>query len=177
MFAGILWKLICDDVHDFEFDENFEVITPFPLHEMPTDVIDDLSTDQAYAYRIVKMITTGVIDHDLIKLKIGNVNHSRWLTTGNRYCRLWISKHGLRGDNLKKLRVIIIFLVGDYFFMWFVIKSSPRITSGPHHKLHEIRLVQAMKGKDERSKEVKDLVKKFVAKGAWPHIWSTFSAF
>ena len=63
--------------------------------------------------------------------------------------------------------VIIIFLVGDYFFIWFVIKSSPRITSGPHHKLHEIRLVQAMKGKDERSKKVRDLVKKFVAKGAW----------
>ena len=66
-------------------DGHFSVIS--------ADVVDD----QCYAYRILKMITTGVFDHDLLQLKIGEVSHSRWLTTGNRFARQWVSKHGFKG--------------------------------------------------------------------------------
>ena len=113
------------------------------------------------------MISTGVVDHDLLQLKIGEVSHSRWLTTGNRFGRLWVFKHGFKGAILKTLRVIVVFLIGHYFSMWFVIKSTPCITAGPHHKLKEIQLIAKMKGKDERSRKVKSIAMKFVEKGAW----------
>ena len=48
-------------------------------------VIDDLSTDQYYAYGICWGVITGNID-DLAFLEIGPINHSCWLTA----CRiLW----------------------------------------------------------------------------------------
>ena len=71
--------MIDDDVHEFEFNEKFQVIeTPFPLREMPPHVINDLSTDQNYSYRVARMLITGEIDWDLIHLMIGKLTHSRW---------------------------------------------------------------------------------------------------
>ena len=113
------------------------------------------------------MITTGIIDEDLLQLRIGEVNHSRWCNTGSRFGRLWVSDHGLVGDDLKDLRVIVEFVVNFYFFMWFEIKTDSSIVSGPYHKLKEIQLLQRMKGKDKRSKKVKEIAMKFVEKGAW----------
>ena len=134
---------------------------------MPSDVINDLSSDQRYAYRLVKMITTGVIDWELIELAIGKVNHCRWLTTGSRFGRLYISKHGLVGDPLKNLRAITEFEMTHYFPMFFEIKADSSIIKGPHHKLREIQILQRMKGKDVRSKKVKEIAMKFIEKGAW----------
>ena len=45
---------------------------------MPPEVVHDLSS-------ITKMITTGVVDEDLLQHKIGKVDHLRWLSTGNRF--------------------------------------------------------------------------------------------
>ena len=168
IFQGPLGKLICEDVWDLEFDENFQVITPpFPLRELPAEVVNDLSTDHAYAYRLVKMITTGVIDWDLVQLKIGIVSHCRWSTTGSRFGRLYISKHGLVGNDLKNLRTIVEFDVIFYFPMFFEIKANYSIVAGPHHKLKEIQILRTMNGKDVRSKKVKEIAMKFVEKGAW----------
>ena len=50
-FAGPLGKLICGEVHKLEFDPAFKSISPpFPLRELPAEVVNDLSTDQHYAY-------------------------------------------------------------------------------------------------------------------------------
>ena len=117
--------MICEDVWEFEFDEKFRVIdAPFPLREMPTEVINDLSGEQCYAYRMGKMITTGVVDWDLLLLIIGQVQHSRWLITANRLCRLWVLKHGLTGENFQILRAIVTYIVSDYYYMWFEIKAD-----------------------------------------------------
>ena len=70
---------------------------------MPPEVVHDLSS-------ITKMITTGVVDEDLLQHKIGEVDHLRWLNTGNRFKRLWVSDYGLAGDDLRNLRVIVQFL-------------------------------------------------------------------
>ena len=168
IILGPLGKLICQDVHNFEFDENFEPIEiPFPLREMPSDVINDLSTDQRYAYRLVKMITTGVIDWELLEYVIGIVSHCRWLTTGSRFGRLYISKHGLVGDPLKNLRAIVGYEMTTYFPMFFEIKADSSIIRGPYHKLKEVEILRRMKGKDARSKKVKEIAMKFAEKGAW----------
>ena len=120
------------------------ITPPFPLRELPPDVVDDLSTDQVYAYRLAKMITTGIIDWDLLQLTIGKVNHCRWLTTGSRYGRLYISKHGLVGNDRKNLRAIVEFDVIFYFPMFFEIKadstyfgSPPQTQGDPNSSDHE----------------------------------------
>ena len=134
---------------------------------MPPHVINDLSGDQRYAYRITKMITTGVVDEDLLQLRVADSCPSRWLTTGNRLGRLWVSKHGLTGKEFKMLFLIVEWVVNAYFFMWFEIKIDSSIISGPYHKLKEVKLIQGMKRKDEGSRKVKDIAKKFIEKGAW----------
>ena len=83
-----------------------------PLIKMPEEVIQDLSTDQHYGYKIVCAIRDGVFPSNLALLEIGPVNYSHWLTTANRLLRLWLSKLGLEGKILKKLLVIVKFIIG-----------------------------------------------------------------
>ena len=106
-WSGDIGKLL-DQATDIEIEPDFEKIdfgdTVKPL---PSDVVQDLSTDQAYAYKIRPAIKNGVVSDMLANLQIGPVNHSRWLTTACRLCRLWVSKHGLKGRVLKNLRWIM----------------------------------------------------------------------
>ena len=118
-------------------------------------------------YRMGKMITTGVVDRDLLLLIIGQVQHSRWLITANRLCRLWVSKHGLTGENFLILRAIVTYIVCDYYYMWFEIKADSSLIAGPRHKLKEIELINKLKGRDEKSKQMKEIAKYYVEKGAW----------
>ena len=58
------------------------------LISLSPEVVEDLSSDQFYAYNIVEGIRAGVISNDLAMLEIGLVNHARWLTTPNHICLL-----------------------------------------------------------------------------------------
>ena len=91
----------------------------------------------------------------------------RLLTTGNCFERLWVSKLGLKGKDLKKLWVIVFFTSNFYFPLWSEVKADSSIVRGPHHKLREIQLLQKMKGKEEWSRKVKGIAMKFIEKGAW----------
>src|SRR6218665_1135084 len=93
-----------------------------PLLQLSDDVVKDLSTNQAYGYRITQAIKTGELPADLALLKIGPVSHSRWLTTANRFCRIYVSKHGLSGKTLINLRLIVEYIVGIYYPCLFNIK-------------------------------------------------------
>ena len=59
-----------------------------PPFELEDDVIDNLSTDQKYGYRIVMAIRAGVVSVVLANMDIGPICHSRWLTFANRVCRM-----------------------------------------------------------------------------------------
>ena len=65
--------MITREVQDLEFNPNFRKIDPiFPLRELLSHVVLDLSADQRYAYRIAKMITTGIVDEDLLQLRVAD---------------------------------------------------------------------------------------------------------
>ena len=83
-----------------------------PFITLTDNVIKDLSTNQFYGYKIVSSNRSGNIPKDSALLEIGPVNHSRWLTTANILCRIWVSKHELEGKNLKNLELILEFIVG-----------------------------------------------------------------
>ena len=107
-------------VVSLEINPKFKPITVVdPLIELKEDVIGDLSTDQKYGYVMVNAIRTGVLSVDLANMDIGPVNHSRWLTTANRFMRLYVSKHGFKGKNLTNLKLIVEFIVGVYYTLWF----------------------------------------------------------
>ena len=108
------------------------------------------------------MIHTEEVDEDLLELKTGAVDHLHLVTTGNRIERAWVSKYGLKGKALQVFRVIMVFVSNFYFPMWVEIKADSSIVQGPYHKL-----LQKMKGEDERSRKVKEIAMKFVEKGAW----------
>ena len=62
----------------------------FPI--LPSEIIDDLSTDQYYGYRLCWAIITGEVDEDLSHLEIGPLNHSRWFTLACRLLRFYVSQ-------------------------------------------------------------------------------------
>ena len=58
-FSGILGKTACGEVHLFSVNPHFNPtdIGEPPL-EMPEKIVKDLSTDQKYLYKIIKIIRT-----------------------------------------------------------------------------------------------------------------------
>ena len=121
-WSGPLGKLL-NNATDLEINPGYMKVCESapPLIYLSPDIIKDLSTDQSYAYQIVTSIKTGVLPKRLSLLEIGPVCHSRWLTTALRFCRIWVSKHGI-GENLNKLRLIVEYIVGVYVPNWFNIK-------------------------------------------------------
>ncbi|KAG0693618.1 hypothetical protein GWK47_027440 [Chionoecetes opilio] len=75
--SGPIGKLL-DSATDFEINPNFTRISVGPpLIKLPNKVIQDLSTDQHYGYKIVCAVRDGVLPGGLALLEIGPVNHSR----------------------------------------------------------------------------------------------------
>ena len=106
-------------------------------------------------------IKTGKVPESLAQSEIGPVNHSRWLTTGTRICRIYVSQHGLSKENTKKLKIIVDFIIGVYIPNWFNIKVNHSWTEGPRHVLHQLELLRS------QSKAVVEIVKDTVNRGAW----------
>ena len=52
--------------------------------------VQDLSTDQKYLHEVCTTVINGQCPQDLSLRNPGAINHSRWLTTGNRILRLYI---------------------------------------------------------------------------------------
>ena len=129
--------------------------------ELEVDVIGDQSTDQKYGYMMVNAIRTGVVSVDLANMDIGPVNHSRWLTTANRFMRLYVSKHGFKGKNLTNLKLIVEFIVGVYYPLWFEAKVKNNFTEGPKLVLKQLELVRL------QNKKVRDLVAPHIKRSAW----------
>ncbi|QQP41163.1 Uncharacterized protein FKW44_015445 [Caligus rogercresseyi] len=149
-------------VANLDINPNFNCICVGPpLIKLPDEVIQDLSTDQHYGYKIVCAVREGVLPAKLALLEIGPVNHSRWLTTANRFLRLWVSKHGLRGKNLKNLQLIVEFIIGVYYPCWFNAKVKHCWIKGPRHILFQLDCLKSQK------KEVLDLVMPTVRRSAW----------
>ena len=110
------------------------------------------------------MIITGELDYEVLKQVISPVNHSRWLTTACRKCRIWVSKHGLRKNSksYKSLKMIVSCIVSIYTPMWFKIKCKPNIINGPDHMLTYVMLVNK-----HCSAEVKAVVEPVMQRRAW----------
>ena len=95
-------------------------------------------------------------------MAIGNVSHSRWLTTANRFLKMWVSLHTFKGKNLKNLESIVEFIIKVYYTMWFNIKVAHKVVDGPRHVLMQMELV-----KEISQKNVKNIVTPRVESTVW----------
>ena len=146
-FMGPLGQAL-DQVEDMLYNSKFKVIKAGPdFPDLSQEVIDDLSTDQQYGYRMILAIGTGSVPKDLFLLAIGNVSHSRWLTTANRFLKMWVSLHTFKGKNLKNLESIVEFIIKVYYTMWFNIKVAHKVVDGPRHVLMQMELVKEISQK------------------------------
>lgn len=161
-FSGPLGKLL-PKVTQLPIKENINaLLIGEGLINLPTEVINDLSADQYYGYRMVHAIQSGIIPKDLVFLEVGPICHSRWLTTANRFLRLWISVHGLADEAvITNLKRIIEFIMGVYYPMWFRIKVQNDWLNGPRHVLTQLRLLR------HQNEIVRNIVTPYVKTSCW----------
>ena len=74
---------------------------------------------------------------------------------------MWVSKHGLKGNNLQNLQLIVEYIVGVYYPCWFRIKVKHSWVEGPHHILFQLRMLRS------QNKIVTEAVMKTVKRSAW----------
>ena len=108
------------------------------MHQLPEDIVNDLSSDQKFLYQITKAVRSGSAPQKLYGTKIGLMDHSRWVTLANRILRLYISDHSLTGLAMKNLETLVTFIVVHYAPMWFEIKCEPLYKNGPKHVLTSV---------------------------------------
>lgn len=98
-----------------------------PLAQLPVEVYKKMSNDQRYLYRIVNSLRTGHFSNDLRRLKIGALNHSRWVTTASRICLLYASTE----KPSETLKILTSYIVNVYAPTWFQIKKNELAIDGP----------------------------------------------
>ena len=139
-FSGPLGKAL-EKVSTLELNPAFEsIVTSEDLPPMPDEVAKDLSTDQKHSFKLWNAIRTGIVSVELDSLACGKIDHARWLTTANRFLVLWTKKHGFEEENLENLQMIVMWIVGSYFPMWFHMKIHHHWINGHKHLLQQIVL-------------------------------------
>ena len=125
-FSGPIGKSLNGEVSSWPVAAHFKSIPNPHFVKLPVSVIEDLSADQHYAYKICSAVIEGVVDSDLQYLKVGPIVHSRWLTLGCRILRYYISM-----DNpSSNLEILAQFCLQVYFPSWGEIKSNSQLTRG-----------------------------------------------
>ena len=115
----LLQQFLSFKVVDFK-----RIINPhFPC--IPPDVVQNLSTDQYYGYRMAMAVILGEVDEDLALLEVGEIFHARWLTLACRILRYYVSVKK-PSSNLNK--VLAEFVIKIYFPSWFEIKYKNKVT-------------------------------------------------
>ena len=82
-FSGPVRKSLKGCVSEWGIAEFVAISSP-DLPILSEDLVDSLSSDQYYAYKMCTDITKGNVEADLALLEIGPVVHLRWLTLASR---------------------------------------------------------------------------------------------
>ena len=140
-FTGPLGKLLmqADTMPIVKFD---------PIPSEPLSVVpNELSTDQKYLFRMYEAVSIGTVSESLAVRDPGNVCHSRWLTTANRFLRLYVST-ATPSENLK---TIVQYIMKCYAPAWLFMKFHKSIVHGSRNMYGLVKRCQAL---DEESKRI-----------------------
>ena len=84
-FTGKIGKLL-NKVEELEYNPNFLPIgvDEEDLIQLPESVLKNMSRDSQVCYKLCKAIKAGKLPEELRDIKLGEINHARWLTTQGR---------------------------------------------------------------------------------------------
>ena len=122
-FEGPIEKKLRGVVSDWPIAQFKSIPNPY-FPEVPQQMLNDLSRDQYYSYRICTAVMTGLVENDLQYLEIAPIVHSRWLTLGCRILRLYVSLV----DPPSALMLLAEYCIKVYFPTWFDIKRNNKLT-------------------------------------------------
>ena len=111
-------------------------VNNFP--KLASDILQDLSWDQKYLYRICTAIIAGKVSADLAALEPGPPCTSRWNTTWSRICRLYVATATPSYQLLRLTHIIVTFSAP----MWFHIKCNPKAIQGSLNTFKTIQLLR-----------------------------------
>lgn len=124
-FSGPIGKKLSGKVFDWGVGKFKQIKNPsFPV--VTNEVLDNLSTDQFYAYRICCCVSSGAVDQDIEHLEVGPLYHAQWLTLACQILRLYVSET----KPTKNLTTLAAFCINVYFPSWFQIKVQDSISEG-----------------------------------------------
>ncbi|CAH0391283.1 unnamed protein product [Bemisia tabaci] len=143
-FSGALGKQLstCHTLPPVDF-------SPVESSDFPEVDVNLLSTDQKYLFEISLAVRDGICSLDWANRDPGNITHVCWLTTANRFLRLYVATE-TPSQNLIK---IVEFIMKVYAPMWFLIKTKPSCTNGAPHLFKYITLIRDL------SAELQEIVK------------------
>ena len=87
------------------------------------------------------------MDESLAMTEAGNISHARWITTANRFLRLYVASED-PSDNLIR---IVYYIMRCYIPTWFSIKCEESIFKGSKHLFG---LIQRCPTVDNETKEI-----------------------
>lgn len=128
------------------------------LEKIPEDVLKMLSNDQKYLYNIVNALISGKFPETLAETKIGNLNHSRWVTTASRICKLYAATV----FPSETLKILTSYIVEVYAPTWFQIKRNELAINGPENLFFLIKKSNMIK-----NKKAKAIVQKRIRRNAF----------
>ena len=153
-FTGPIDKRLNGGVSEWPFMQFKSIPNPsFP--EIPQSVVDDLCTDQHYAYRTCRGVMDGLVDYDLQLLEAGPVVHSRWLSLTNRFLRLRVSLK----NPPRNLFYLAEYCITAYFPTWFSIKLNSDLMYGSMHYFDLLQRILQLSNKKIRKKAFENLQK------------------
>ena len=160
-FTGTIGKLL-HKVNDLEVTFSFKALPDTnKVRELPDEIVKSMSTDQKNCYRLISAVQSGKLSSELAKIKCGLLNTSRWLTTAEAFMMLWMRVHNLTGENLRKLEVIVRFIINCYFKMFFNIKVQHHIKYETHHLITALTLLR------DQTDEVQNIITPYIIRGAY----------
>ena len=160
-FTGPVCSLL-SEVNEMPFNSEFRALPGGEdLITLTESVVGKMSTDQRTSYKLVKAVKEGLLPKEMQEIRCGPLCHARWLTTGQRLVYMWTRKHGLTGQDLRTLEVLVKFCITYYFKLYFDMKVMHFIVDAPYHILTSLRLLKS------QPKKVKDSITFYVRTGAW----------
>ena len=145
-----------------EINLNFKQIDVGPeMTDLPEEVKGDLSSDQGLLRLRTRAVRSGHLPREVALRKAGSVVHSRWVTFASEVLLLWMSAHGLVGEELMILETVVIYIVSVYVPMWFEIKVKHSWVEGPRHVLTHLGRLKL------QSPEVQGILLPYLRTSSW----------
>ena len=136
---------------------NFTPIRNDKFPKLPDALVNDLSTDQSYLYRICRAVIEGNVSDDLAALEPGVLNLARWNTLWSRLLRDYISTTKTSTKQMRLVTVIIKFSA----HLWFRIKCNPLAADGARIMFEAVTLLKELHPEDQA------IAKKVIQRNGW----------